>query len=53
MERSPKGKLPDDAAVGFFGDINGLKRTVTEGAANEGNVTSSSIQPTIPSSPEA
>lgn len=53
MERSPKEKLPDDAAVGFFGDINGLKRTVTEGATNEGNVTSSSIQPTIPSSPKA
>lgn len=53
MEKSPKGKLPDDVAVGYFGDINGLKRTVTEGAANEGNVTSSSIQPTIPSSPEA
>lgn len=43
MERSPKGKLPDGAAVAFFRDINRLKRTVTEGAANEGNVTSPSI----------
>lgn len=49
MERSPKEKLPDDAAIGFFRDIHGLKRAVTERAANEGNVPRSSIQPPIPS----
>lgn len=49
MERSPKEKLPDDAAIGFFRDIHGLKHAVTERAANEGNVPISSIQPTIPS----